>query len=86
MVTVEEYVDETVLPVVDESTLLTEKPRFENSETDHFGIALPQDMELADCRVEVLAQIGGSLTEFYGNKIMTSNRACILCSSNLMIK
>ena len=31
MVTVEEYVDETVLPVVDESTLLTEKPRFENS-------------------------------------------------------
>ena len=31
MVNVEEYVDETVLPVVDESTLLTEKPRFENS-------------------------------------------------------
>ena len=31
MVMVEEYVDETVLPVVDESTLLTEKPRFENS-------------------------------------------------------
>ena len=56
-VPIEEHVVETVLPSVEEPSLLTDKPSFQSSinRIMNIEIVLPQDMELSDRKIELLA-------------------------------